>query len=383
PERPRLLAHRRWQDVEVGRQRGGSAGAGRQVRQRRVPLLHHARDGVRPRRRLPRGSAGRAPQCRSRQRPRQPRVTRFDADRQLRRRRGAGGRRVARGSRGRRRLRARGEGRRGGDGRARVPPGAGRDLGVRRRRQPLRRRQRAVGAEEGPGEAAAPERRALYARGVAALPRRRAGAVRARRGGEDPLGARPDGRADARRRGLGPAPGRRACPEDHRALPARGGQEAGAGARGDRRRRRTDQHRRVPEDRPARGAGAGRRGGAEVEEAAEAARVARHRGAHGARRHRRALRTRRPRGPPRAAGVILAFAQTWGVSTASFVGGLLTLFVFRRGLPHVGLIVGYLLLLWLLVAVLVQVRDTLVVSERRAHRLVLTATEYVVQTLYH
>src|SRR5439155_141648 len=83
------------------------------------------------------------------------------------------------------------------------------DLGVRRRRQPLRRRPRAVGAEEGPGEAAAPERRALYARGVAALPRRRAGAVRARRGGEDPLGARPDGRADARRRGLGPAPGRR------------------------------------------------------------------------------------------------------------------------------------------------------------------------------
>src|SRR5206468_2526064 len=78
PERPRVLAHRRWQDVEVGRQRGGSAGAGRQVRQRRVPLLHHARDGVRPRRRLLRGSAGRAPQCRSRQRPRQPRVTRYD-----------------------------------------------------------------------------------------------------------------------------------------------------------------------------------------------------------------------------------------------------------------------------------------------------------------
>jgi hypothetical protein len=81
--------------------------------------------------------------------------------------------------------------------------------------------------------------------------------------------------------------------------------------------------------------------------------------------------------------VILAFAQTWGISIASFVGGLLTLFVFRRGLPRVGLIVGYLLLLWLLVAVLVQVRDTLATSERRAHRLVLTATEYVVQTLYH
>jgi hypothetical protein len=79
----------------------------------------------------------------------------------------------------------------------------------------------------------------------------------------------------------------------------------------------------------------------------------------------------------------LEFVRRWGISIASFVGGLLTLFVFRRGLPHVALIVGYLLLLWLLVAVLVQVRDTLGTSERRAHRLVLTATEYAVQTLYH
>jgi len=81
--------------------------------------------------------------------------------------------------------------------------------------------------------------------------------------------------------------------------------------------------------------------------------------------------------------VIPAFARTWGISIASFVGGLLTLFVFRRGLPRVGLIVGYLLLLWLLVALLVQVRDTLAASERRTHRLVLGATEYLVQTLYH
>ena len=77
------------------------------------------------------------------------------------------------------------------------------------------------------------------------------------------------------------------------------------------------------------------------------------------------------------------FLRRWGVSIASFVGGLLTLFVFRRGLPHVGLIVGYLLLLWLLVAVLVQTRDTLAASERRTHRFVLTATEYAVQSLYH
>ena len=84
-----------------------------------------------------------------------------------------------------------------------------------------------------------------------------------------------------------------------------------------------------------------------------------------------------------AAPGALAFVRRWGISIASFVGGLLTLFVFRRGLPHVALIVGYLLLLWLLVAILVQVRDTLATSERRTHRLVLTATEYAVQTLYH
>jgi hypothetical protein len=79
----------------------------------------------------------------------------------------------------------------------------------------------------------------------------------------------------------------------------------------------------------------------------------------------------------------LAFARVWGISIASAVGGILTLFVFRRGLPHVAVIVGYLLLLWILVAVLVQARDTLAASERLTHRLVLTATEYTVQTLYH
>jgi hypothetical protein len=80
---------------------------------------------------------------------------------------------------------------------------------------------------------------------------------------------------------------------------------------------------------------------------------------------------------------LAAWLRRWGISIASFVGGLLALFVFRRGLPHVAWIVGYLLLLWLLVTGLVQVRDTLVASDKRAHRLVLTATEYTVQTLYH
>ena len=80
---------------------------------------------------------------------------------------------------------------------------------------------------------------------------------------------------------------------------------------------------------------------------------------------------------------LVAWLRRWGISIASLVGGVLTLFVFRRGLPHVGWIVGYLLLLWLLLAVLVQARDTLQASDKRAHRLVLTATEYTVQTLYH
>lgn len=79
----------------------------------------------------------------------------------------------------------------------------------------------------------------------------------------------------------------------------------------------------------------------------------------------------------------LAWLRRWGVSIWSLVGGVFTLFVFRRGIPNVALIVGYLLLLWLLVAVLVQVRGTLEASERRAHRFVLTATQYSIQTLYH
>jgi hypothetical protein len=94
-------------------------------------------------------------------------------------------------------------------------------------------------------------------------------------------------------------------------------------------------------------------------------------------------RDRRAARPALSPAGALGFVRVWGISIASAVGGLLTLFVFRRGLPHVSVIVGYLLLLWILVAVLVQARDVLAASERRTHRLVLTATEYTVQTLYH
>jgi hypothetical protein len=72
----------------------------------------------------------------------------------------------------------------------------------------------------------------------------------------------------------------------------------------------------------------------------------------------------------------LQWLRRWGVSFASLAGGVLTLFVFRRGLPHVAWIIGYLLLLWLLFALLTQIRDAM-------HRYVSTAVDYTIQTLYH
>jgi hypothetical protein len=78
-----------------------------------------------------------------------------------------------------------------------------------------------------------------------------------------------------------------------------------------------------------------------------------------------------------------AWLGEWGVSLASLTGGVLTLFVFRRGLPNVAWIVGYLLLLWLIFAVLVELRQPLAESGRRSGRLVVTAADYTIQTLYH
>ncbi len=75
-----------------------------------------------------------------------------------------------------------------------------------------------------------------------------------------------------------------------------------------------------------------------------------------------------------------AFLIRWGISGASLVGGLAALFVFRRGVPHVAWIVGYVVVLWLLVTVLTQVRERL---EARGRRGVVSAGEYTIQTLYH
>ena len=76
----------------------------------------------------------------------------------------------------------------------------------------------------------------------------------------------------------------------------------------------------------------------------------------------------------------LRWAEKWGVSIASLAGGLLALFVFRRGLPHVGWIVGYLILLWLLFTLLTRLRQGL---EARGRTLVITAADYTIQTLTH
>lgn len=76
----------------------------------------------------------------------------------------------------------------------------------------------------------------------------------------------------------------------------------------------------------------------------------------------------------------LRWARKWGISAASLASGLVALFVFRRGVPDVAWLVGYLLLLWLLFAVFTQVRAPL---ETRGRRLVLGAVDYTIQTLYH
>lgn len=76
----------------------------------------------------------------------------------------------------------------------------------------------------------------------------------------------------------------------------------------------------------------------------------------------------------------LQWVAKWGVSVVSLLGGVVTLLVFRRGLPHLGWIVGYLILLWLVFTVFTQGRQRL---EARGRRLVIAAADYTIQTLYH
>jgi len=76
----------------------------------------------------------------------------------------------------------------------------------------------------------------------------------------------------------------------------------------------------------------------------------------------------------------LPWMRRWGVSLCSLVLGFATLFVFRRGLPHVRWIVGYLLLLWFLFVILAEAQAAL---ERRGRRFIIDAGEYAMLTLCH
>lgn len=76
----------------------------------------------------------------------------------------------------------------------------------------------------------------------------------------------------------------------------------------------------------------------------------------------------------------IEWLKRWGISIFSLGLGLATLFVFKRGLPHVAWIVGYLLLLVLLVAAVAELRQPL---ERRGRRRILGAVDYAIQSLYH
>ena len=100
-----------------------------------------------------------------------------------------------------------------------------------------------------------------------------------------------------------------------------------------------------------------------------------------------------------------AFLTRWAISVVSLAGGLAALFVFRRGVPHVGWIVGYVVVLWLLFTVLTQMRERLPEGSDgrqrpkavdgaagptrrdqmldRGRRLVVVAGDYTIQTLYH
>ena len=76
----------------------------------------------------------------------------------------------------------------------------------------------------------------------------------------------------------------------------------------------------------------------------------------------------------------LGWAKTWGISVASLVSGLGTLFVFRRGLEYFPLFIGYLLLVWFAGVVLVDTRRGLA---GRVPRVLSFAIDYTVQTLLH
>jgi hypothetical protein len=76
----------------------------------------------------------------------------------------------------------------------------------------------------------------------------------------------------------------------------------------------------------------------------------------------------------------LLWVQRWGISVASLLSGVLTLFLFRRGIEYFPWFIGYLLLLWLAGVVFAHARQVL-----RARRPLVMGlvVDYSVQTLLH
>ncbi len=76
----------------------------------------------------------------------------------------------------------------------------------------------------------------------------------------------------------------------------------------------------------------------------------------------------------------LRWLRTWGVSVSSILMGLITLFIFHRGIEYFPLFMGYLLLVWLVGVVFLETRKAL--AERGPH-VFWFLVEYTVQTLLH
>ncbi|MBI3779760.1 MAG: DUF2914 domain-containing protein [candidate division NC10 bacterium] len=71
---------------------------------------------------------------------------------------------------------------------------------------------------------------------------------------------------------------------------------------------------------------------------------------------------------------------TWGLSLVSFLSGLLTLMVFRRGIDHFSWILGGLLLLWVGGVAFAHLRQVLDARNRRMMRIVM---DFTIQSLHH
>jgi hypothetical protein len=70
----------------------------------------------------------------------------------------------------------------------------------------------------------------------------------------------------------------------------------------------------------------------------------------------------------------------WGLSLVSFLSGLLTLMVFRRGIDHFSWILGGLLLLWVGGVAFAHLRQVL---DARNHRMMRIVMDFTIQSLHH